>query len=297
MRLLIFGGSGMLGHKLWQTLASRFNAYVTVRGAAAEYHKFGLFDETRLVDKVVAEDSDTVVKAFTTVKPQVVINCIGVVKQDAASRDPITSIAINSLFPHRLANECVKFGARLIHLSTDCVFSGHKGNYSEDDPPDALDLYGRSKLMGEVTGAGHLTIRTSMIGRELNGSHGLLEWFLSQRGGSVRGFKRAIFSGFTTPALAGVIAGIITEQPELNGLVHVAATPISKFDLLTLVKQTYGLPIEIEPDEEFLCDRSLNGSRFNAATGYLAPSWREMIEQMHDDSTPYDEIRRINARG
>jgi dTDP-4-dehydrorhamnose reductase len=297
MRLLILGGSGMLGHKLWQTLAPHFEAYATVRCPAAEYANLGIFDAERLIDNVVAENFDTVLAAFKTVRPQVVINCIGIVKQDAAARDPITSITINSLFPHRLAKASGQFSARLVHISTDCVFSGLKGNYAESDPPDALDLYGRSKLLGEVVGDGCLTIRTSMIGPELMGSHGLLEWFLSQRGGSVRGFKRAIFSGFTTRALAGVIARIIDEKRELNGLVHLAAEPISKFDLLTLVKQTYGLPIEIEPDEAFVCDRSLNGSRFNAATGFQAPSWREMIEQMRDDPTPYEEIRRTNAQG
>ena len=165
---------------------------------------------------------------------------------------------------------------RLIHISTDCVFSGRKGNYSEDDLPDPPDLYGRSKLLGEVEGKNCLTIRTSMIGRELKGTHGLLEWLLSQRDAQVRGFKRAIFSGFTTQALADTIEEIVSEHRGLNGVWHVAAEPITKFDLLTLVKQTYGLAVEIEPDEAFVCDRSLNGSRFNSATGFRSPSWPEL---------------------
>lgn len=294
MRLLILGGSGMLGHKLSQTLAPHFDAYVTVRGATAEYAKFEIFDESRLIGNVVAEDFETVVSAFTTVRPQVVINCIGVVKQAAAARNPIDSITINSLLPHRLTNVCQQFGARLIHLGTDCVFSGSKGMYSENDLPDAGDLYGRSKLLGEVSADHALTIRTSMIGRELTGSHGLLEWFLSQTG-RVRGFRRAIFSGFTTEALAHIIGKVIIEQPELSGLWHVASEPISKFDLLNLVKQTYGLAIEIEPDDEFACDRSLDGSRFRNATGIIAPGWLDMIERMHADATPYKQIRRNNA--
>jgi len=284
----------MLGHKLSQTLAPHFDAYVTVRGAAADYAKFEIFDETRLIGNVVAEDFETVVSAFTTVRPQVVINCIGVVKQAAAARDPINSITINSLLPHRLTNVCQQFGARLIHLGTDCVFSGSKGKYSENDLPDAGDLYGRSKLLGEVSGDQTLTIRTSMIGRELTGSHGLLEWFLSQAG-RVRGFRRAVFSGFTTEALAHIIGKVIVEQPELSGVWHVASEPISKFDLLNLVKQTYGLATEIESDDEFACDRSLDGSRFRNTTGILAPSWPDMIERMHADATPYEQIRRNNA--
>jgi dTDP-4-dehydrorhamnose reductase len=295
MRVLILGGSGMLGHKVWQTFAPRFDTYATFRGAAAEYSHFGIFDESRAIGEVAAEDFVSVARALGAVQPDTVVNCVGIVKQDASARDAIASITVNSLFPHRLERLVREAGVRLIHLSTDCVFSGRKGNYSENDIPDAEDLYGRTKLLGEVDGEGCLTIRTSMIGREVKGSHGLLEWFLSQRGGRVRGFKRAVFSGFTTQALADVIAKIIVEHPDLNGIWHVAGEPISKFDLLTLVKQTYGLAIEIEPDEAPICDRSLDSSRFNFATGIWAPSWPEMIQGMHSDPTPYDEIRRMNG--
>lgn len=295
MRVLILGGSGMLGHKLYQTCAPRFDTYATFRAAASEYKRFGIFDESRMIGEVSAEDIDSVERAFAATKPDVVVNCIGIVKQDPSAKDPIASSAVNSLFPHRLVELCRRSGARLIHLSTDCVFSGRKGNYSENDVPDAEDLYGRTKLIGEIADAGCLTIRTSMIGRELKGSHGLLEWFLSQCDGRVSGFKRAIFSGFTTQALAEVIGKIIVEQSELSGIWHVAAEPISKFDLLRLVKQTYGLAIEIDPDETFACDRSLDSSRFRAITGFQPPAWPEMIQRLHDDRTAYDEIRRMNA--
>ena len=286
----------MLGHKIWQTFAPQFDVYATLRGAVREYRSFGIFDESRAIGEVSAEDFDSVARAFGAVQPDVVVNCIGIVKQDPSAKDPTACIAVNSLFPHSLVELCRPLGARLIHLSTDCVFSGRKGNYSENDVPDAEDLYGRTKLTGEVAGEGCLTIRTSMIGRELKGSHGLLEWFLSQRDGRVSGFKRAIFSGFTTQALAEVIGKIIVDQPQLSGIWHVAAEPISKFDLLRLVKQTYGLAIEIDPDETFVCDRSLDGSRFRAITGFQPPSWPEMIQRLHDDRTPYDEIRRMNAQ-
>jgi len=297
MKVLILGGSGMLGHKVWQTFAPRFDTYVTFRGEFAQYRRFGIFDEARAVDEVPAQDFAGVARAVATVQPDVVINCIGIVKQDAAAKDPITSITVNSLFPHGLAALCRESGARLIHLSTDCVFSGRKGNYSENDVADAQDLYGRTKLLGEVDGEACLTLRTSMIGRELQGSHGLLEWFLSHEGKRVSGFKRAIFSGFTTMALAELIANTIANHAGLRGLYHVAAPAISKFDLLTLVKQTYELAIEIKPDEDFICDRSLDGGRFKAATGFQAPSWPEMIQHLRDDPTPYDEIRRMNAQG
>lgn len=297
MRILILGGSGMLGHKLWQVFAGRFDAFVTFRQPASAYAGLGLFDPARARGGVSASDFDSVARAFADVRPDAVVNCIGIVKQDAAAKDPLTSIAVNALFPHRLAALSRAAGARLIHLSTDCVFSGRAGGYSESDAPDAADLYGRTKLLGEVDGPGALTVRTSMIGRELSGAHGLVEWFLSQQGGRVRGFRRAVFSGFTTQALADVLADIVERRTELQGVWNVAAEPINKFDLLTLVRETYGLDIEIEPDESFVCDRSLDGRRFREAAGFAPPSWPEMIERMRVDSTPYDEIRRVNAKG
>lgn len=295
MRVLILGGSGMLGHKLWQTFAPRFDAHVTFRGSASAYAHTGLFDPARSLGGVSAQDFDSVARAFATVRPDAVINCIGIVKQDSSAKDPLTSIAVNALFPHRLEQLARASGARLVHLSTDCVFAGSEGNYAESSRSDAEDLYGRTKLLGEVAGKGCLTIRTSMIGRELAGAHGLLEWFLAQEGRGVRGFKRAVFSGFTTGALAEIIAAIVADHRDLSGVWHVAADPINKFDLLSLVKEIYGLRVEIEPDESFLCDRSLDGSRFREATGLRAPAWPEMIERMRADATPYDEIRRINV--
>jgi dTDP-4-dehydrorhamnose reductase len=223
------------------------------------------------------------------------VNCIGIVKQDQAAKDRYQSIAINALFPHQLARACAARGVRLIHLSTDCIFSGRRGNYKEADVSDAEDMYGRTKWLGELDYEHSLTLRTSMIGRELSGCHGLIEWFLSQRGKTVRGFKKAIFSGFTTTALSEIIAKVIANPDALQGVWHVAADPINKFDLLSMVKQAFQLDIEIEPDETFLCDRSLDDSRFRARTGFKPSSWEQMIDRMTHDTTPYDEIRRTNA--
>lgn len=291
IKVLILGGSGMLGHKLWQTLSLRFDTYATVRRPARDYADLGVFDQNRLLDGVVLQDFVRVEEAIVSLRPDVIVNCIGIVKQDEAATDPIASITANSLFPHRLAQLAKRIDARFIHLSTDCVFSGRSGNYSEDIVPDPYDLYGRSKLLGEVTGPRCLTIRTSMIGRELSGTHGLLEWFLSQRS-SVRGFKHAIFSGFTTIALSQTIEWIVSDYRELAGIWHVSSDPISKFDLLSLVKQTYELATEIMPDDTFTCDRSLNSLRFRDATGFRPTSWPVMIKQLRTDPTPYDEIRK-----
>lgn len=283
----------MLGHKLSQVLADRFEIWATFRVAPAS----GVHDPARSVCGVSAENFESVENALTTVAPDVVVNCIGIVKQDEAAKDRYQSIAINSLFPHQLARACGTRGIRLIHLSTDCVFSGRRGNYEEDDVADAEDIYGRTKWLGELDSDHCLTIRTSMIGRELSGSHGLVEWFLSQRGKTVRGFKRAIFSGFTTAALSETIGDIIADENGLHGVWHVAADPINKFDLLSMVKQAFQVDIEIEPDESFICDRSLDDSRFRARTGFTPPSWEQMIDAMARDTTPYEQIRRTHANG
>jgi dTDP-4-dehydrorhamnose reductase len=295
MKALILGGSGMLGHKLWQLFSGRFNTYVTLRRDFGAYENYDIFDPNRSLDHVSAEKFESVVRAIDVVRPDVVVNCIGIVKQSEAAKDPLLSIEVNALFPHRLARVCQEKGIRLIHISTDCVFSGRQGHYSENDLSDAEDLYGRTKFLGEVGYKGCLTIRTSMIGRELETSHGLIEWFLSQEGKTISGYSRAIFSGFTTNALADIIDRIVTEQPEMYGVWHIASDPISKFDLLSLVKQAFGLNIKIEPDEAVICDRSLNAERFRQATGFVAPPWYDMIEQMYQDPTPYSELRRRHA--
>lgn len=215
-------------------------------------------------------------------RPDVVINCAGVVKQVEGARDPLIALPVNSILPHQLARAAAATGSRLIHSGTDCVFSGATGGYSETDSPDARDLYGLSKYLGDVTGDHVLTIRTSIIGHELGSSAGLLEWFLSQTG-TVRGFRRAIFSGLPTVEMGRVIRDFILPNPSLTGLFHVAATPISKYDLLMLVREAYRrADIEIEADESIVIDRSLDNSKFRAATGYVAPDWPELVRRMHE---------------
>jgi dTDP-4-dehydrorhamnose reductase len=219
------------------------------------------------------------VRAIAAVKPDVVVNCIGIVKQLDAAHDPVPSISVNALFPHRLAALVQAADARLLHVSTDCVFSGRGGGYTEADEPDPVDLYGRTKLLGEVVGAGALTVRTSIVGRELGTTQGLLEWFLAQSG-PVRGYARAIFSGVTTEALAEVLAEIAAHHSALSGVWHVASEPITKLELLHRLAHTFGHAVAIEPDDRLAIDRSLDGSRFVAATGIETPSWDDMLAQL-----------------
>lgn len=296
-RVLILGGAGMLGHKAWQVFRSNCDAYVTVRKDFSFYQHYDLFDKERTLYNVDVSRQDVLESVIEKVKPDVVVNCVGIIKQSSAVNDPIISIEINALFPHRLALVCNKLGIRLIHISSDCVFSGKKGNYIEDDCSDAQDFYGRTKFLGEVSYGDALTLRTSIIGRELNSRYGLIEWFLSQTGSKVRGYTKAVFSGFTTRVLCDIILNIINQHRELRGLYNLSSEPVTKFDLLSLVKEIFKLNIEIEPEDNFVCDRSLDSNRFRGAVNFKPPSWRDMIVDMRQDWAYYDRLRNCVGRG
>jgi len=280
--VLILGASGMLGNAVLRLFSGTdgVRALGTVRSArGARLLPAAL--HASLIEGIDVEQFDSLARAIALAKPDVVVNCIGVVKQLAEADDPLTALPINSLLPHRLARLCELAGARLVHISTDCVFSGTKGMYAESDFADADDLYGRSKYLGEVDYPHAVTLRTSIIGHELDGARSLLCWFLAQSG-SVRGFTKAVFSGLPTVELARVVRDFVLPHPELHGLYHVSAAPINKYDLLELVAHVYGKQIEITPHDQLTIDRSLDSARFRAATGYAPPSWPELVRTMHD---------------
>jgi dTDP-4-dehydrorhamnose reductase len=283
-RVLVLGGAGMLGHKISQILSRRFETYATFRSVPRMQ---GIFEEVVPVLDVEATDLVSVARCLKSVKPDVVINAIGIVKQVSLAHDPVTSISINALFPHQLARVCSDASAYLVHVSTDCVFSGQKGNYSEDESPDATDLYGRSKALGEPIAEHVLTVRTSLIGRELSRRSGLVEWFLNQEGGVVRGYSRAVFSGVTTETFADIITALITADARLHGLWHLSGPAISKLQLLQWLKEAFGRSTQVIPDDRVVYDRSLNSQRFWSATGLRRPEWAEMIQALKEDPTPY----------
>lgn len=277
----------MLGHKLVQVLSKKNEVWTTLRSSFREYEKFQIFDKSRTMENVNVENIKSVKETIEKIRPDVIINAVGVIKQLPVAKDVIKTLTINSIFPHQLSELSEEFQFRLLTISTDCVFSGKKGNYVETDTPDAYDLYGKSKQLGEVETDRCLTLRTSIIGRELYTSHSLVEWFLKNEEKTVQGFKKAIFSGFPTLILAEIMADAIENQPQLSGLYHVSSEPINKFDLLNLIKEFYRINIEIEPFEDFEIDRSLNSDKYRQATGFEPLKWSEMIERMAEDNAIY----------
>lgn len=283
MRILILGVTGMLGSAVvrtfWQDPAHE--VWGTLRNGAM----LKLFPDSvkkRLLSGVDVLDQDALIRVMERVRPEVVINCVGLIKQLSDANDPLVALPINAMLPHRLARLCGLIGARLIHVSTDCVFDGRKGMYLERDPSDAEDLYGKSKFIGEVQESPHaITLRTSIIGHELGSNYALVDWFLSQES-SVKGYAKAIFSGLPTAELARVMKDFVIPNPQLTGLYHVSAEPIDKLSLLRIVAEVYGKKIEIVPDNKFCIDRSLDSSMFRRATGYTPPTWPELVKIMHD---------------
>ncbi len=292
MDILILGGTGMLGHKLFQRLRkSHPDTCCTIRGLIHDdpLNNVDMFHAGHVIEHCDVADWPGLQRLLSRLKPNTLVNCVGVIKQRPEAMKPLSTIEINALLPHRLASMCQSWGGRLIHFSTDCVFSGQRGNYTEDDLSDAHDMYGRSKFLGEVAADGAITLRTSIIGRELGHRKSLLEWFLKHNHQRISGYTRAMFSGVTTNYLSQVVESLIADFPQLTGLYQVTSPTISKFGLLGLLRDAYQFDVEIIPDNEFFCDRSMKGDKFAQATGYVCPDWPSLVAELANDDTPYDK--------
>lgn len=272
----------MLGNAVFRLFASdsRYQTLGTVRTGSAR-QLLPLHLQHLVLSGLDISNVDSLVRLLSDARPNIVINCIGVIKQLISQQDPLDILPINAIFPHRLARLCAISGARLVHFSTDCVFSGATGMYIESDIPDSNDIYGRSKLLGEVTDGHAITLRTSIVGHELNGAHGLVDWFLSQAG-EVNGFTKAIFSGLPAIEIAKIIRDHVIPNTDLHGLFHLAADPISKHDLLLMLATHYRHSVNVIPCSLPAIDRSLNGTKFNQATGFRPKPWQDLIQTMYD---------------
>ncbi len=281
MRILILGGSGLLGHKLWQCLLVRLpETFVVIRHSREAYKEFKLFeDPVRVFDNIDAMDFSAIQSVLDKIRPDFIFNCVGITKRREAVNDLTACITLNSLFPHKLAKWGQDNNAKVISFSTDCVFDGKTGNYTEESLTSAEDIYGKTKALGEFKVGNALTLRSSFIGPELSHGSELLEWFLAQRG-TVKGFRNAVYSGLTTLELSRIVEKIIFDYPGAKGLYNVSSDPITKFDLLMLIKKKMVLSIDIIPEDNFYCNRSLDSSRFRKEFNYTPPSWEFMIDEL-----------------
>ena len=247
-------------------------------------------DRDQIRFAISAEDGSRIADLLITENPDVVLNCIGVVKQLQDSKDLESSESANSKLPHLLSEICQKINARLIHFSTDCVFSGRTGNYKETEMPDPVDVYGRTKFLGELNNDRDLTLRTSFVGRELVHFSNLFEWARRQQNKEISGFRQAIYSGLTTKSLSRIVGSLISDHPSLTGLFHIASEPISKYDLLCILNSKLKLNLSITPDDAFISDRSLDGTRFLLTTGLEVPSWEQMLDEFVSDEMTYKQL-------
>jgi len=292
VKIAVIGATGMLGHKVFQILRSTFPATYALTLEDTHLPPFDrvpLLQGDEVIRGVDVTDFDRLRGLLTELRPDVIINCVGIIKQRNEAKMAIPSIIINALLPHKLAEIASAWQGRVIHPSTDCVFDGARGGYTEIDNSDADDLYGKTKFLGELHIEHTLTLRTSIIGRELTSHRSLLDWFLSQRGKQIHGYQRVIYSGVTTNLFAAVVRMIITDHPDLHGLYQLVSTPISKYDLLVLLKDAYQLDVDIQPEATEVSDRSMRGDKLFAAIGYTAPSWPTLVAELAEDPTPYDQ--------
>jgi dTDP-4-dehydrorhamnose reductase len=292
MKCIVLGADGMLGHQVVRFLVAAGHDPVATTRNRPEGLVADALTGVQVITGVDVRQSDRVVSILGDVAASAVINCVGIVKQRKEAKDPLESIRINSLFPHELAALCRVAGARLIHVSTDCVFSGQKGNYREDETPDPIDLYGRTKLLGEVGMTGAITLRTSIIGLELGRKESLVEWFLS-RSGTVKGWTKALYSGVTTFELARVVVRLLEDFPDLDGVWHVSAEPIDKYDLLCRLRDAVRVDVQIEPDAGMVIDRTLDSARFRLETGWTPPDWSTMVTELAEAVRRREPVQRV----
>jgi dTDP-4-dehydrorhamnose reductase len=297
LRIAILGAAGMLGHTLFRHLPLHFpETFALIHGDRKSAAYRGLFETESVVDHVDATDFNSLQAILDRLGPQTVLNCTGITKRHEDPTHPAPSIAVNSLLPHLLADWTTSRGAKVLNFSTDCVFDGARGNYTEECIPNALDLYGRTKALGELRGASALTIRSSFIGRELVHKTELLEWFLAQKGKNIKGFTNALYTGVSTIQLARTVVEILRDLPQLTGLYHLAGEVISKYQLLLLARDAFNLDVQIAPDESFVCRRNLDGSRLQQILGHAPPSWAVMMKEMATDSGFYEQTHRRSMR-
>lgn len=292
MRILILGVSGLIGHKLFQELIPDFEVFGTLHKSKNFYGNISLFSKPNIIENVNVVEFEILKGILRATNPDVIINCVGITKRKDEINDPFTALTINSVFPHQLANWAKDNGKKILHFSTDCVFDGKVGNYNESSLTTAEDIYGRTKALGDIKYSHTLTIRSSFIGQELFGKTELLEWFLSQKGKKILGFRNTFYSGVSTMVMARVVRDIILNYSNLSGLYHLAPVkPISKYDLLCIAKEAYDIDVDIIPEDDHVHFPTLDGSKLRSKIDLKIPSWQEMMLELSSDKAYYLNLR------
>ena len=292
MRVLILGVSGLIGHKILQEFTSYFEVFGTLHKSKNFYNNIKLFSGNNIIENIDVSEYEIVNGVINAINPDVVLNCVGITKRKDEINNSIKALTVNSVFPHQLANWAQNSGKKVIHFSTDCVFDGKTGNYNETSLTTAEDMYGRTKALGELKYERTLTIRSSFIGQELFGKTELLEWFLSQNGKQIKGFRNTFYSGVSTIFMAHVIRDIILNFPDLSGLYNLAPEkPISKFDLLSIAKTAFNVKVDIIPEDEHAHLPTLDGSKLRTKMNLVVPSWQSMMNELSSNRDYYLNIR------
>ena len=289
MKVCVLGAGGLLGHMLIRVLGATLDVYGTTRESRSDSSPLARFlPQDKWIDNIDASKFDSINKVFGTTNFDTVINCIGLIKQRNAQTTEHEMMLINAEFPHHLAQVANHQGARVIHISTDCVFSGDKGNYVETDTPDPVDVYGKSKLFGELNDVKNLTLRSSHIGRELTIRKSFIEWLLSQKSGHVEGYGHAIYSGLTSQELARLISELLNAKKGITGMFHVSSQPISKLEIINKLNELLNLEIDVTSDSKVQINRSLNSDKFRLATNLIPNNWDKMLSDFCKDQKNYE---------
>jgi dTDP-4-dehydrorhamnose reductase len=292
MRILILGGNGLIGHKMYQLISNNYqDTWVTLRNNLSSYSYSEIYNSEKVIDKIDLSNFKLLLNQLNVLNPDVVINACGITIRRGIDAFKSNSIILNSALPHFLNEWVVSNNKRLIHFSTDCVFSGKKGDYLDNDIKDAIDIYGLTKSMGEVIDSKcAITLRGSMIGRELENKTELLEWFLHQKNNVIKGFTNVIYSGITTVRMAEIILKIINEYPNLSGIYNISSEPISKFDLLKKWNDKFSINATIEIDKNYTSNKNLISDKLFKIIQLEQPIWDDLIHQLKIDEELYNNL-------
>ena len=292
MKILILGGNGMIGHKMYQTISKiHKDTWVTLRKSLTSYSYSEIYNPEKVIDNIDLINFQTISNQLNKINPDIVVNACGITIRRGIETLKSNSIILNSALPHFLNEWVTSNNKRLIHFSTDCVFTGAKGDYIDNDNKDASDLYGSTKSMGEVIDSKFaITLRGSMIGSELENKTELFEWFLKQKNKKIKGFNKVIYSGITTTKMAEIVLKLIDQFPNLSGVYNISSKPISKFELLKLWNNLFDINANIEIDNSYTSNKNLISDNFYRTISMEQPDWVELSSQLNIDNLLHNNL-------